>query len=350
MNAPTSPATSADSAVPRALEADTSTATNVVAENPAATDTGAGEEISVFTARGVRELRRADSIRSYDFRQSGFLAPSELRRIRLRHEQFVRALASRLAMFLRVEFTVQLSKLQIVGYQKFTEALPSPTHITLFKTDPLKGTGLLVVPPRLGLSLVDRLLGGPGQMSDANRDLSEIEVALIDQVVTILIGEWCLHWPEMRELRPILLGHENNSRFLQTATPDTAMLVLTLNAGFGDQLEAIQFAFPYATVEPLVRLLCPAGMTEQDGAAVRSPRFKWNSEFDDVRVPIVAEWQGLKLSAGEISRLKTGDVLMLDPQCASQVQLRLSQVPKFIGRPGTRAGKWAVELTAPALT
>ena len=103
-------------------------------------------------ARGVRELRRADTIRSYDFRQSGFLAPSELRRIRMRHEQFVRALAARLAMFLRVEFTVQLAKLQIVGYQKFIENLPSPTHITLFKTDPLKGTGLLVIPPRLGLS------------------------------------------------------------------------------------------------------------------------------------------------------------------------------------------------------
>jgi len=43
-------------------------------------------------------------------------------------------------------------------------------------------------------------------------------------------------------------------------------------------------------------------------------------------------------------------VLMLDAQCASQVQLRLSHVPKFLGRPGTRAGKWAVELTSPVPT
>jgi flagellar motor switch protein FliM len=58
----------------------------------------------------------------------------------------------------------------------------------------------------------------------------------------------------------------------------------------------------------------------------------------------------LKLSAGEITRLKSGDVLMLDPKCAAQVQLRLSKIPKFIGRPGTRSGKWAVELTGPATT
>ena len=35
--------------------------------------------VTVLTSRGVRELRPADALRSYDFRQSGFLAPSELR-------------------------------------------------------------------------------------------------------------------------------------------------------------------------------------------------------------------------------------------------------------------------------
>ena len=196
---------------------------------------------------------------------------------------------------------------------------------------------------------MDRLLGGSGQMSDASRELSEIEIALLDQISLLLIGEWCNHWPEMRDLRASLAGHENNSRFLQTATPDTAMLVLTIDAGFGEQLEPVQFVLPYATVEPLVRLLCPAGVTGTDAAAARTAKFRWNSEFDDVPVPVVAEWKGLKLSAGDVTRLKSGDVLMLDPKCAAQVQLRLSHLPKFVGRPGMRAGKWAVELTGPAL-
>jgi flagellar motor switch protein FliM len=343
MNPPTPPNQTSDAVLSGAQAAFTETASSTGA---LATDGGStmiGDDIAVLTSRGVRERKRSDVIRSYDFRQSGFLAPSELRRIRLRHEQFVRALGARLAIFLRVEFNVQLTKLQIVGYQKFTENLPNPTHITLFKTDPLKGTGLLVIPPRLGLSLVDRLLGGPGQAPEVIRDLSEIETALIDQVAMLLLGEWCNHWPEMRDLRPALLSHENNSRFLQTSPLDTAMLEMTLDAGFGDQLEPIQLVFPYATIEPLVRLLAPAA----ENAAARSPKLKWNPEFDEVPVPIVAEWRGLKLSAGDITRLKNGDVLMLDSRCAAQVQLRLSHVPKFVGRPGTRAGKWAVELTAP---
>jgi flagellar motor switch protein FliM len=306
----------------------------------------AEQSVSVLTATGVREQRKASDIREHDFRQSGLLAPSELRRIRLRHEQFIRSLASRLAIFLRLEITLQLTKLQIISYQKFAGELPGSTHITLFKVEPLRGAGLLVIPPRLGLTFVDRLLGGPGQMPEADRDLSEIEIALIDQVATLVLGEWCNHWPEMRELRPSLLGHENNSKFLQTATPDTAMLILTMNGGVGEALEPIQLAFPYVAVEPLMRLLSPA-LPDADPKPAGSGKLKWNSEFDDVQVPLSAEWHGLKMSAAQVTRLQKGDVLMLDAACAAQVQLRLNLVPKFIGRPGTSGGKWAVQLTRP---
>jgi flagellar motor switch protein FliM len=309
------------------------------------TPTLEADEVCVLTSKGVRESRKSAGIRGHDFRQSGFLAASELRRIRQRHEQFIRGLAARLAIFLRLEFTLQLSKVQIVGYQKFTENLPNPTHITLFKTEPLKGVGLLIIPPGLGLTLVDRLLGGPGQPAEESHDLTEIEVALIEQVASLILAEWCNHWPEMRELSPVMLGHENNSRFLQTALPDTAMLVLTMTGGIGEQAESIEMVFPYATVEPLMRLLSPA-LPGSEEAPAHNAGVKWNPEFDEMKVPIIAEWQGLKMSAGQISHLKAGDVLALDPACAAQVQLRVNTLPKFTGRPGTSGGKWAVQLTS----
>lgn len=301
-------------------------------------------QVVVLTSTGAREFRPATAIRSHDFHQSGFLAPSELRRIRMRHEQFVSSLAARLAILLRLEVTIQLTKLQIVGYQQFAGNLPSPTHITLFRTDPLKGVGLLVIPPRLGLALVDRLLGGPGQMPDEARDLSEIEVALTDQIATLLLTEWCGHWPELRELHPTLLGHENSSRFLQTAPPDTSMLVLTLETGISGPLESMQLAFPYAKVEPLLRQLAPA-LSEPEPSPVRPAKLAWNPEFDELKVNANALWRGLTVSAREVTRLKPGDVLMLAPDCAGKVQLRLGKTPRFLGRPGVCGKKWAVQIT-----
>lgn len=317
------------------------TESQTTSDNPAAP---IEPQVEVITAKGVRERRNVTAVRGHDFRQSGFLAASELRRIRLRHEQFIRSLAARLAIFLRLEVTVQLGKLQIVGYQKFIESLPSPTHISMFRTEPLKGVGLLVMPPRLSLTFVDRLLGGPGQVPQVARDLSEIEIALTDQIAMLLLTEWCSQWPEMRDLRPVLLGHENNSRFLQTAPPETAMLILSLEAALGEDREPIMLAFPYATVEPLVRLLSPA-LQESDPTPARPAKLRWTPGFDAVRVNACAEWRGLEISAAEIARLAVGQVLMLAPGCAAQVQLRLSKVPKFLGRPGVCGNKWAVQLT-----
>ena len=302
-------------------------------------------EVIVLNARGLREHRPAAQVRTHNFRHSGFLAASELRRIRQRHEQFTRSLAARLAIFLRLEFSLQLEKVHIESYQKFIETLSNPTHITLFKTEPLKGAGLLVIPPRLALTLVDRLLGGPGQMPPENRDLTDIEVALSDQSVMLVLSEWCNHWPEMRGLHATILGHENNSKFLQTSPPDTSMLILEISATIAEQKEAFQIVFPYATLEPLMRLLNPE-MNSGGGAAPKPGVPRWNPEFDEMKVPLTVEWQGLKMSAGEITRLKPGDLLALDPACAAQVLVRLGNIPKFFGRPGTSDAKWAVQLTA----
>jgi flagellar motor switch protein FliM len=302
------------------------------------------DEIVILTAKGGRERRKAADIRSHDFRQSGFLAASELRRIRQRQEQFVRSLAARLAMFLRLEISLQLTKVHIESYQKFIEPLANPSYITLFKTNPLKGVSLLAIPPRLALTLVDRLLGGPGQMPPDNRDLTDIEVALSDQAAMLILAEWCNHWPEMRDLHPAILSHENNCKFLQTSPPDTAMLILAIQATVAEQTETFQLVFPYATLEPLMRHLNPE--LPADAAQSRSAKTQWNPEFDEVKVPFSVEWQGLKMSAGEITRLKPGDLIPLDPACAAQVLVRLGNVPKFLGRPGTSDAKWAVQLTS----
>jgi flagellar motor switch protein FliM len=303
------------------------------------------DEVLILTQRGVRELRPAKAIRSHDFRQSGFLAASELRRIRQRHDQFVRSLAARLAIFLRLECSLQLDKVQIVGYQKIIESMANPTHITLFKTEPLKGVGLLVIPPRLALTLVDRLLGGVGAMPAETRDLSDIEVALTDQVATLVLAEWCNHWPELRDLHPTLVGHENNSPFLQTSAPDTAMLILSVQTTIAEQTESFQIIFPYTTVEPLMRLINPA-IPGSESTPARTAKPRWNGSLDEVKVPVTVEWQGLKMSAGDITRLMPGDVLSIDPACAAQVLVRFGNVPKFLGRPGTSDAKWAVQLTS----
>ena len=301
---------------------------------------------TVFSHQGARSQHKAEDIQPFDFRQPAFLAPSEMRKIRLRLEDFIRALAANLSIYLRVEFGLRMSKLQTVSYQKLAESLPNPTHLTLFKAEPLKGICLLDLPPHLGLTIVDRLLGGPGHSITGNRDLSDIESALLDEVIMLMLNDWCTQWQKLQELRPVMLGHETTPRFLHTSAHDTVMLVLSMEAAIGDCVEQVQMAFPYFTIEPLVRQLAALTSPEKEANARTGGRPKWNSDFNDIQVEVNAEWQGLELSVRALSALKPGDVLMLEPESFDRVRVNIARTPKFQGRLGTRAQRWAVELIA----
>lgn len=302
---------------------------------------------TVLGEQGQRTRHRAEEIQPFDFRQPAFLAPSELRKIRLRHEDFIRALAANLSIYLRVEFGLRMSRLQTVSYQRLAENLPNPSHLTLFKAEPLKGICLLDLHPHLGLTIVDRLLGGPGHSVNGNRDLSDIESALLDEVVLLILNDWCNQWQKLQELRPVVLGHETTPRFLHTSAHDTVMLVLSMEATIGDCVEQLQLAFPYFTIEPLVRQLANLMAPEREAGAPTAGRPRWSNDFNEVPVDVAAEWQDLEIAMRSLARLRPGDVLALEPECFEQVLVSLAGRPKFHGRLGTRNGRWAVELTEP---
>ena len=283
--------------------------------------------------------------RPFDFRQPSFLAPADLRRLRQRHEDFVRSLSARLSIYLRLEFGVTLTKFQILSYRQFTESLPNPTHLTLFKAEPLRGVGVLEIPRGLGVTIVERLLGGTAQGTGAEHEFSEIEIALLDQVVHLMLTEWCNLWSGFQEMKPALLGHEDNPKFLQTAPRDAVMLSLGLEAKIGECASPMQLALPCSMIEPLVRKLGPAPEPPVADARLTVVSCPWNRNFDDVPVPVTAMWNDLQMTARQLASLKPGDVLPLDAECTRHVKLRLADLAKFEGRLGTTNGKWAVAVT-----
>jgi flagellar motor switch protein FliM len=302
-----------------------------------------------------------DAAEAYDFRNPSLLSPREMRKLRIQQEEFIQSLASRLASHLRFEFSLRLSGLRTIACQKFAESWANPTHLTLFKIEPLRGVAIMEISFPLGSMLVDRLMGGPGHVPEVAQEMSEIEKALLEQVVQVILDEWCAHWPRPKELKPSLLGYESNGRFVQVASSETIMLVLGIHVGIGEHAGFIQIGIPFTSVEPLIKLIAQsvsdtnapiapttaamAAGPRNVAAAPAAPANKWNAAFDEVRVPMIAEWHGLELSVRDILALKVGDVVQMEPQNAQRVNVRLDDVQKFVGRPGSLAGHWAVELT-----
>jgi len=285
-------------------------------------------------------------VEPYDFRNPAFLSEIELRRLRLVHEDFIRYLSARLSLFLRMEFGLKMAKLTTVNYSKFCESLPSPTHICLFKAEPLTGVSVLDINPRLALTIADRLLGGRGHSVKTERYLTEIEVALMDDVVHMILEEWCHQWKAEQELTPLIIGHENTGRFLQTAPKDAVILAMTLEASFGDCSEQIQIGVPYYTIEPLVRRMQARRAKDANVTATIEKKATWKSSYASIAMPIRAEWDTFEVSLREITDLRVGDVIEMPAEQLRQTNLLFNGVPKFVGTVGVDSEHVAVQLTA----
>ena len=288
---------------------------------------------------------RASVVQPYDFRMPVFLSANELRKLRVEHDEFVQSLGARLSNYLRLEVGLQMSQISTVTFQEFADTISNPTHVTLFKVEPLTGVCVLEVNPRLGLTIVDRLMGGAGHSMDVERDLSEIEVALLDQATQIIIGEWCNHWTTSEDLRPFILGHENNGRFIQTSSPATITLAVSMEARIGECMEKMQIGFPCMILEPLIRRLSmkvDSVAKEAEAKPLGPP--KWKSQFNSVEVPLTAYFPEMTFPAGELAKLKVGDVLTWNPEVVNEVQVRVASLPKFSGRLGRNGKNWAIQL------
>jgi flagellar motor switch protein FliM len=283
-------------------------------------------------------------VEPYDFRNPAFLSEAELRRLRLLHEDFIRYLSARLSLYLRMEFGLKMAKLTTVTYSKFTDSLPNPTHLSLFKVDPMVGVGILDINPRLALTIADRLLGGRGHSVKAERYLTEIEVALIEDVILIMLEEWCGQWKSEQELHPAIIGHENNGRFLQTSPRDAIMLALTLECNFGDCSEQIQIGVPYYTIEPVVKRM-QARRQKDTAVTATQKRAEWHPAYEGVLVPIRAEWQALELTLREVATFRVGDVIEMRPEICAETYIVLADSPKFIGTVGLDTDRVAVQIS-----
>lgn len=285
----------------------------------------------------------------FDFRQPSFLAPAALRQLRRQHDDYARLLSARLSTYLRIEFGVKTSALETVTSDQLLKSLANPTYIGLFKLEPLGGICLFVVPPAVAMAIVDRLLGGPAQIVPIDRELTEIEVALLEQSITIVLSEWCRQWQATQELRPVLLGHETQPQFVKIATPDTAFLKVTLEAGIGECRESLLLCFPCATVEPLFHHLGELAVPVPAAAAAGPRPVGWDRRFDDLPVRLAAGWQELNMPLQRLAALRAGDVLLLPPSLMNEVQISIESVAKFRGRLGRRGDTWAVEIAGPAV-
>ncbi len=280
-------------------------------------------------------------IKKYDFTNPIVLSDADLSKLKTKSEQFVYYLAGHLSMFLRTEFNLELEDLTADLYANFTHSVKTPSCITMFKLQELNGVCLLDVNSHLSATVVDRILGGRGSTNPEERGLTDIEKALVEDFNQIILEEWCKQWEGSIQLNPSIIGTESTGKFLQTSPADAMMLVLSMEASFGDVSGPMRIAVPYYTLEPVVSRLLATAATKEEKQSV-PPR--WHNVYDEIPVAVSAEWDAFQLTLRDLSNLDVDDVIELSASLVEDTKLRIENRTCFIGEIGLEGDQVAFQV------
>ena len=264
-------------------------------------------------------------------------------------DRLVRYMTTSLRNFTSDNVEVSLDSISSIRFGDYLNSIPLPAILAVVKAEQLENYGLLTVDSNLIYSIVDVLLGGrrgTAAMRIEGRPDSTIERVLVQRLVEVVLGDAKLAFEPLTPVTFTLDRLETNPRFAAIARPANAAILVKLRIDMEDRGGRIELLLPYATLEPIRKMLLQQFMGEKFGRdniwEGHLATELWTTQMD---VRAVLDEQQLPLQT--ILNLKVGDTLMLNATPDQAVELRAGTVYLTTARMGRRNHQIAVRVDAP---
>jgi len=295
----------------------------------------------------IRPTTDTRKIKIYDFKRPDKFSKEQIRTVSIMHETFARLSSTTLSAQLRSLVHVHVASVDQLTYEEFIRSIPTPTTLAQVSMDPLKGQAILEIDPAVTFSIIDRLFGGTGEGLKVQRELTEIEQQVIENVIVRILGCMREAWAQVIDLRPRLSGIEVNPQFAQIVPPTEMVILVTLETKVGEVEGMINLCIPYLTIEPIISKLSAQYWYSSVRRGTTTENLNiLKDKLSAVDVTISAEVGRISVPMRDVLSLKVGDVIRLyNVRMGDPMILNIVNKPKFLCRPGVIGKKVAVQIT-----
>jgi flagellar motor switch protein FliM len=280
--------------------------------------------------------------RNYDFANQVRIVRGRMPTLEMINERFARLHRVSLYNLLRRAPEVAVGPVQIKKFSEFVHTLHVPTSLNLVRFNPLRGTALIVLDPKLVFSVVDNFFGGTGRHAKIEgREFTATEQRIIHLVLRSVFSDLHEAWSHVADLQLEYLQSEINPHFANIVSPSEIVVVTSFHIELDGAGGNLHVAMPYAMIEPLREVL-DAGVAsdrmEKDERWMQSLR----EEMEDAELALTTLVGHTQVSLADLLNLKAGDILPCD--FTGQVTMIAEDVPVFRGSLGTSRGHQAVKI------
>ena len=297
----------------------------------------------------AEEIKDSDEkqIKNYDFARPAKFSKEHLRTLEIIFEHYGRLLSTNLPVYLRKAIQVEVMNSEAVSYSEFSNALSNPVLLGIINFAPLKGNIILEIASNLGYAMVDRMLGGEGEPLEKTREFSDIELLIIERILTVCVNLLHEPWENVVDIHPRLERIETNSQFAQIISPSEMIAIVTINIKIGDVEGLMNVCLPYLTLEDIMDKLNTkywySTMQDKDEQQYVDAI---ETLISKAPIPMKAVLGNSTISVSDFSGLQVGDIIRLDTKVNQELDVFVGNIKKFTALPGSSGDKYAVRITS----
>ena len=260
------------------------------------------------------------------------------------YDKFATLFEAHLSSVLQRSMEVEFVSTERVKYQVCISGFSSQTSCTVLTMNPLIGSAMLAIEPRLIYSLIDCMLGGDGKPTERMREFTLIEQRMIRKFATEVLTNRQQAWETIDPINISIKRAEIKPEFVHLASPSDLMVVIVFAVKGVEFSGNFHLCIPYLMLEPIKDKLSAKYLRG------KNQEHNWSEQLEmllqDTPVTIIAELGIATRSVKDLLDLQINDILQLNTGPEDLITLTVDHVPKYRGFPGIIKGNRAVEIAA----
>ena len=284
-------------------------------------------------------------IKDYNFARPSKFSKDHLRTLVFIFEHYARLLSTSLPVYLRKNVQVEVMHAEAATFQEFSNSLSNQVLIGVVNFAPLEGTIVIEMASGLGYTIVDRMLGGSGTPLEKAREFTEIELSIIERVMSVCTNLLVEPWINVQELNPTLERIETNSQFAQFVSPNEMTSVVTMDIKIGDVQGLMNICIPYTVVEPVIdKINTKYWYSTADVKSNEAYREMIEETLGRAQIPVRAIMGRSAISVNDFIHLQVGDIIKVDTKLEDDLDVYVGNIKKFSALPGAHNDAYAVKI------
>ncbi|MDL0088524.1 flagellar motor switch protein FliM [Campylobacter gastrosuis] len=280
----------------------------------------------------------------YDFKRPNRVSKEQLRAIKGIHDKLARNLASQISSVMRSIVEIRLHSVDQMTYGEFLMSLPSPTSFNVFSIKPLDGNCILEINPSIAFPMIDRLLGGNGENFETSRELTDIEINLLDAVLRMIMQRLKESWAMITDMYPNVEAKESSANVVQIVSQNEIVIMVVMEIIVGNSSGMINICYPVIYLEPILSRLANRDIMLGETSAKKSRNKELKTLIGRAEILYEAILGKAVISVSEFLDLKEGDILRLDRGADDKAIVSIDKKEVFLAEVGLHRFRKSIKI------